>query len=298
MDSRLEPSEIRAGESSTLTVSLAGRGNVSRMPDLKVGALSRAKVYADEPVLKVHSGDRGQEGTKTMKWAIVPEKEGIYEIPPLSVSFFDTGLHEYRTMKTPLHALKVRPREKGETVVQMDRDKPKTVQGPVKKEIEELGHDILPAHTSIEALSTGLQIRSSGPIFWLIIVIPLLSYALTFWGVRSRRKSEASLAASRARRAERNLSRRCHKRGLLFTEISEAVRDYVNDRLGLSLGSLTPEDAGTILRARGVSETTLQAFKGLVQRIEDAVYTGQGNEPCHMGKEVPQLIRQVEKEIQ
>jgi len=295
--SRLEPSEIKAGESATLTVSLAGRGNVSRMPDLKVHELSRTKVYADEPVLKVHSDDKGQEGSKTMKWAIVPAKEGIYEIPPLSVSFFDTGLHEYRTIKTPLHKLKVLPREKGEAMVQRDQDKPKTVKGPVKKEIEELGHDILPAHTSIKDLSTGFQIRPGGPIFWLIIVIPLFSYAVTFWGLRSREKSAASLAASRARRAAKELSRRCHKRGLLFSELSEAIRDYVNDRLGLSLGSLTPEEAGTILRARGVSQTTVQELKGLVQRIEDAVYTGKGNEPCHMGKEAPQLIKQIEKEI-
>jgi hypothetical protein len=182
-------------------------------------------------------------------------------------------------------------------MVQRDQDKPKTVKGPIKKEIVEVGHDILPAHTSIKGLSTVFQIRPGGPFFWLIILIPLFAYAVTFWGLRSREKSEASLAAARARRAAKKLSRRCHKRGLLSSELSEAIREYVNDRLGLSLGSLTPEEAGMILRARGVSHTTVQAFKGLVQRIEDAVYTGKGNEPCHMGKEAPQLIRQIEKEI-
>ena len=71
----------------------------------------------------------------------------------------------------------------------------------------------------------------------------------------------------------------------------------MNDRLGLSLGSLTPEEAEAILRLRGVNQTVAQKFKGLVQRIEDAVYTGKGHEPCRMEKEVPQLIKQIEKEI-
>ena len=297
IDSSLEPSEIKSGESATLTVSLTGRGNISRMPDLKMQKLSHTKVYADKPVLKVRSSDKGQEGSKTMKWALVPAEEGTYDIPPFSVSFFDTSLHKYHTIMTTLHKLKVLPSEKGEAIVQRDQDKPKTVKGQLKKDIEELGHDILPAHTSIKDLSTGFQVRPGGPFFWLIIAIPFFAYAVTFWGLRSREKSAASLAVSRARRAAKELSRRCRKRGLLFCELSEAVRDYVNDRLGLSIGSLTPKEAGTILSERGVSQAAVQKFKGLVQRIEDAVYTGKGDEPCLLEKETLQLIRQLEEEI-
>ncbi len=297
IDSKLAPSEIKAGESATLTVSLAGRGNVNRIPDLKVHELSWAKVYTDEPVLKTRSGDKGQEGAKTMKWAVVPSKEGLFEIPPLSVSYFDTGVHEYRTIKSLLHKLEVRPREKGEALVQRAPDKPKTVKGPIKKEIQELGHDILPVHTSIKNLSTGFQVHPGGPFFWLIIFIPLFAYAVAFLGLRFREKSAASLAASRAKRAAKELARQCNDKGLLFSELSQAIRNYVNDRFGLSLGSLTPEEAEVILKERGVSHKTIQEFKGHVQRIEDAVYTGKGNEPCHMGKEAPQLVRQIEKEI-
>ena len=45
MDFQLAPSEIKAGESATLTVILKGRGNVSRMPDLKLPEMNRIKFY-------------------------------------------------------------------------------------------------------------------------------------------------------------------------------------------------------------------------------------------------------------
>jgi len=38
-------------------------------------------------------------------------------------------------------------------------------------------------------------------------------------------------------------------------------------------------------------------FEGLIQKIENAVYTGKGREPCHMGRDVSQLVKETEKEI-
>ena len=84
MDYQLSPSEIKAGESATLTVFLKGRGNVNRIPNLKMPALNRIKVYADEPVLEVKPDYEGFTATKTMKWALVPEEKGKYRIPSLS----------------------------------------------------------------------------------------------------------------------------------------------------------------------------------------------------------------------
>jgi hypothetical protein len=44
-----------------------------------------------------------------MKWAIVPEKEGLYRIPPLSISFFDPKNKRYRTVKSPPGTINVLP---------------------------------------------------------------------------------------------------------------------------------------------------------------------------------------------
>ena len=59
-------------------------------PDLKIPELDHIKVYADQPVLESTQDSEGLRGTKTMKWALVPEKEGRLEVPPVAVSYFDT----------------------------------------------------------------------------------------------------------------------------------------------------------------------------------------------------------------
>ena len=83
----IDPPRLKAGESATLTVKVEGRGNINRIPDMKMPELQEFKVYADEPVLTSEMDAAGIRGSKTMKWALVPEKEGTYTIPPLTVPF-------------------------------------------------------------------------------------------------------------------------------------------------------------------------------------------------------------------
>jgi hypothetical protein len=65
----------------------------------------------------------------------------------------------------------------------------------------------------------------------------------------------------------------------------------------LSLGSLTSDEAVDILASRGVNVKTSERLRRTLQELEDAIYTGKGQEPCHMGGDIPELIKQIEKEI-
>ena len=52
LESTIEPRQLKAGESVTLTATVRGRGNVKRIPELKIPPLDGLKIYADQPVLK------------------------------------------------------------------------------------------------------------------------------------------------------------------------------------------------------------------------------------------------------
>jgi hypothetical protein len=75
-----------------------------------------------------------------------------------------------------------------------------------------------------------------------------------------------------------------------------SIRDYLNDRFGLSLGSLTPDEASEILQSKGVSLDTAQELRTFLQRVEDAIYTGKGHESGDMGESIPRLVKAIEKE--
>lgn len=295
--SHLEPSKIRAGESATMTVLLSGRGNVKRIPDLKLPELEKIKVYADQPVLVEETDSKGLAGSKTMKWALVPEKEGEYQIPSLSISFFDTTSRQYRVIKSPALSLSVLPVEKTPARISPDVLKGHKTEGASKQEVRELGHDILPVHTSIKDLHSGIRSGVGGLAFWLILVIPFFVYAATFFIQKFHGKTTVSVAAARARKAAKTLTQQCRKGELSSNDLTSSIRRYLNERFDLSLGSLTPDEAADIVGSRGVSDTTTERLRTALQELEDAIYTGKGQETCDMGGDIPKLIKQIEKEI-
>jgi hypothetical protein len=77
----------------------------------------------------------------------------------------------------------------------------------------------------------------------------------------------------------------------------DGLREYLNDRLKLTLGSLTPGDAHRVLTAHGVKEDTARRFSEAVARLEDAVYTGKADEACPFAGDFPELIGRIEKEL-
>ena len=297
IESNLAPATIKAGESATLTVLVSGRGNVNRIPDLKGPELSHAKVYADEPVLKVETDAEGLAGTKTMKWALVPERQGHYEIPPLSVSFFDSTTHHYRVIKTRPLSLSVLPSQPQTLQASSQGADELPSEGSGKKAVEELGRDILPVHASAKDLAAGYRIRPGDGLFWLILLAPPFLCGLTFWGLKFREKSDQSIAATKAKKAAKNLIQKCRQGRMSSSELALSVRDFLNERFDLALGSLTPEEGAAILTSKGVNLETAERFRSLLQCLEDAVYTGKGHEWCERAEEVSKVIKQIQKEI-
>ena len=294
IESQLEPSTIKAGESTTLTVLLSGRGNVNRIPDLKIPELEYIKIYGDQPALEVVPDVKGLKGSKTMKWALVPEKEGNHQIPQLKISYFDTAQNKYRMISTSPHSITVLP------------GKPKKIQAtgdfPVetaraKQAVEELGRDIFPIHLSSEDITNSYSTWPKGLLFPIFLLAPVLIYAGTFLGMRLHRRSDQESAVTKARKAGKVFLKRYREGGLNWSQLDLLIRDYLNDRLDLSLGSVTAGEAVEILTANGVSFETADKLRSILQAVEDAVFTGRGNEYTDMGEEVPELIKEIDKEI-
>jgi len=295
IDSLLEPPSIKVGESAILTVSFSGRGDVDRIPDLKLPKLGKTRVYPDLSVLKMKPDAKGLTASKTMRWALVPEKEGQCEIPPLSISFFDTETKKYRVLKTSLHTLSVQAG--GKDQVSLAGKEGEATGGALKHSVRELGRDILPVRGSVEDLATGFRVQSGGLAFWMILLAPLFVYVGTFWRLKSQNRSDRAIAAIKARRAAKKLVRQCLQAGINSNDLALSIRNYLNDRFGLSAGTLTSDEAGVILESRGVSIETAKELRKLIGKLEDAVYTGKGDEDSEMGKQIPKLAKQIEREI-
>jgi hypothetical protein len=259
--------------------------------------LEETKLYADEPVLDVKTDSKGLAGSKTMKWALVPEKAGLYQIPLLTVSYFDTLNRQYREIRSSPHALSVLPGETESVQASDDRTTQAGANGPVKEPVKELARDILPVHTSIQELMTVHPTRPGGVFSLFFLFIPVFAYLLALFIVKFHKNSRATAAVTQARKAAGVFIKQCKKGRLGAAELTVSVRDYLNARFGLLLGSLTPDEAADILTSKGVRAETSEKLRAILREFENAIYTGKGSEPQATGEDLPKLVKQIEKEI-
>lgn len=288
--SSLDPSRIKAGESATLTVIVKGKGNLKRMPDLKLPGIENAKIYADNPVLEI-SEDDTLEGTKTMKWAIVPEKEGVYPIPELSISYFDTGKKAYQQIKSSAHSLTADPGT-GQMAVSPFGD----ARAAKKEAVEELGKDILPIHGDADLA----DVSGNSPaewLFWVLMVLPVIIFAFVAGSRKFAGNSPGKEAKSKAGKAGRILLKMLDEGEVTAELLYEGFRTYFNERFHLALGSLTPGDAAEILTSKGCSEETAKGMTLFLKELENAIYTGKGGEPVSSVNDIAAVIKKIEKEI-
>ena len=296
MWSKLDPVALKTGESATLTVSVSGEGNINRIPDPEMPELADVKIYADQPVLEpIQDGD-GLRGTKTMKWALVPEKDGYLEIPPVTVSFFDTEKHVYKTLKSSSYSLSVLPGKKEKIAISETNATAISRDSAVKQTVKELGRDIFPVHTAMQDFKTFSRLQRESWIFWTMLGLPLVLYLATLGGMKLRRHSRVGQPDMLAKKAARKFYKQYHKSEHTAVKLLLLIREYLNNRFGLSYGSLTAQEAFEILTSQGVGTETAEKTQKTMQRLENAEYTGKGMEAAAVDADLVPLIKRIEKE--
>jgi len=296
MWSKLEPVSLKTGESATLTVSVSGQGNVNRIPDLKMPELIHIKIYADKPVLESTQDSEGTKGSKTMKWALVPEKDGRLEVPPVAVSFFDTENQRYKTLTSSQYTLSVLPGKKETIKISEPNTAAVSDDGAVKQTIRELGRDIFPVHSAMQNFKTVNRLELESWLFWALLGLPVMLYLGTLGGMKLRRHSRAGQPEIMAKKAAGEFYKQYRRVEHSAGNLLQLIRDYLNRRFGLSYGSLTPQESVKILISQGVGAETADALQKIMRQLENAEYTGQGMQAAVIDSDLVPLIKQIEKE--
>ena len=106
---RLAPEQVEAGEAASFTVELAGSGNLSGLPDPTVPPLAGVELSKPQDASAQRVEGRRVESTRTWTWAVVPERAGDWELPPLEWVVFDPLAGRYETVATAPQALAATP---------------------------------------------------------------------------------------------------------------------------------------------------------------------------------------------
>lgn len=101
LTARLEPAQVRLGEASTLTVTLAGRGNVQGVAEPQIAPPPGLKVFPPQQQGEEKVVGTTVQGSRTWSWVIVPERAGQATLQVPEIPFFDPQSGRYKVASAP-----------------------------------------------------------------------------------------------------------------------------------------------------------------------------------------------------
>jgi len=298
-------SRLRVGDSTTLTVTVTGNGNLRDLVELSPEDMPGFKVYPDKPSFQADIRGDTLHGTKVFKKALVPLKAGTLEIPPQKVPYFDPEKGSYQIAGTAPITLTVEEDGEKEPLHLVTSA---ALPGS-KSSIKILGKDILPIHTG---LAGARRQAPSGMSLYATLASLLLPPCifLACYGRKRRqerletdqhivRRKEARKKANRLlREAKRRIRRPEDKE--YFGELSRSLKGLVGDKLNLNTLACTPVEIERCLLDKGMEEEKAQGVREFLEELEYDQYVStrlEAGEREARHKKAQKLLAQLGKRL-
>lgn len=277
----IEDNELAVGDSTTLTLTIEGRGNImdTEVPGIRLPE-DNFKVYRDAPATDVKLTPDGYSGKKIFRIALVPLKEGQYIIPPVRFKYYDTDIGDYKVITSHSLAIQARPSQETPAPEMYPAPRPAlNAAGSDKKDVIFTGHDILPLKENPGKLSS--RNGMSWLHFAIWVLVSALMYPVVVIATRLKRKTPDSSRqmAMKAKKALKDAA----KPGidgetflaLLYKAMTAAICALASHGEDIGKGaSLTHVEAEKILREKGLADDDIERTLELFKRIESARYSG------------------------
>lgn len=300
MDVSADKTETKTNDPITLTIKVSGRGNLKLLSDFEIDLPSDFEIY--EPKIKdnLSVGTNGISGYKTFEYLLVPHVAGKYEIPQITLSYFNPVKKQYKTLSSNEIELKILKGDGTENAPLLT--------GLSKQEIELRGKDI----RFIKVNKLNLQERNryyfGSYKYFILLILPfliLLTVVLMRKKIIESRRNVALLKMKKAtKKAKKQLkAAKKHLKKNNSTEFyistTTALNGYASDKMGIAAAELTKDKMKEELVERNVSEENIDKFLELIDNCNFARYApSQANFKLQdIYNQSVELISSIEKEI-
>ena len=258
---KAEASQTRmpAGTPFTLTVTLDGLTYLPRPGSLDLAG--RPEFTKRFRVLLDHDRDIS-DTVREITYTLRPLDEKVTEVPPVTVSYYDTKTDKFKTAASPAIPLQVTPGAK-----------------PVAEVADTSASEADP--TPLEDLDTarkrGFWTRSLLPQAVLVtagvIVLAVLAGGLMGRTVRRLKRQRAGFVIAQQQRREVSAARQqLHSTVRSATQVREVLHQLLRGRYGMPPGEITPSDAFEKLRQAGVPEELARECEVLLETCAAAEF--------------------------
>lgn len=263
ISAQLNKNELKAGDPLSLRIVVGGIGNLKLIKQPVVNFPKDWDKYDPKVTDKTKLTSNGLEGNMIYDILAVPRNQGHYTIPPVELTYYDTSLNQYKTIKTQSFEIEV---AKGDgsrsSVVDYSKDQPKDIKD-IKKGDAELH--------SVDNFFFG----SVG--YLMSLLIPFVAFVAMLVIFRKRAIDNADLVKMKGKKANKIATKRLRQANKLmlagksnefYDEVLRALWGYVGDKLNMPAEKLSRDNISEKLQSHNVDDNTISKFLSAIDDCE------------------------------
>ena len=250
LSARLEPQELRLGEAATLTVTLEGQGNIQGVLEPELPVLDGVRVYPPEQSSRSRVSGTRVHGEKSWKYVLVPDRAGNWEIPPLSIDYFDPYEPGFRVAEArPITLTALAPLASIPTIEISD------ARGSAPSPVPNLVIGAEPSEPSPGWHRKPLVLGGTATLIAALLILPVVRL------LRGRSQSRRRLCERLRRASTLRHGRRA------ADALESAWRDFLEERFEIPAGGVAQQWPQR-LRTAGLKPAGLAELRRLVEDLE------------------------------
>ena len=278
MKTQVDKTTVEVNQPVTMTVRIAGTGNIKSVAEPIIPELADFRVYQASARENVTRNNYDLGGTKIFEEVFVPRRPGNLKIPALTFNYFNPKTNRYEEVTSREVPITVVGGENmatsGELPFAPSGVKIGTQANDIRYLKQEMGH-----------LSKSGALVLDQPAYLILNALPILGLIGTVFYRRRQEKLASNVGYARARSATRQAQKRLARAKSLagqqdsekfFAEISLAVISFVADKLNISPHGLTSDRVAQLLREHGAAEEVVKQTIDLLRECDFARYTPTG----------------------
>lgn len=301
MKATLNKDSVNVNDAVNFKITITGSGNlkIASAPSLKLPP--DIEVYDPKITEDIKTGTSGASGSKTFEFLLIPRHYGVFTIPPITYSYFNTASGKYETLTTneySFYAKKVDDSQSGITVFG----------GVAREDVKYLGKDIRFIKNESGKLLKAGRVLIMERSFYAAYVFSFLAFMLILFVRREHIKRNSDLSLVRNRKAGKVAVKRLHAASMclknqqidkFYEEILKALWGYLSDKLNIPGSNLTRTTASEALLTKGISEDRITALNSMLDSCEYARFapSASGSEAEKIYAEASEFIKSVENTI-
>lgn len=264
--SSLPSSSLKSNQAASIIYTVTGSGNLKyiHMPDLNNLYPKQIEIYSPTVDTQVRTGASNVTGSVKYDYSFMPLEPGNYDIPALTLCYFNPATGKYEKSVAQGYALSV-AQGSGSAKSQT-------------RSTRSLNRELMEPDSNV--FDTTPFLWRFG--YWLFYIIPALALAFIVWYYRKLVALKADEMGMRSRKAGKVVARRlkmaslCMKRNdrdAFYEEMLKALWGYVADKLKLPTSELSRENVAGLLEKKGIDRAQTERFMHLIDECEFAKYS-------------------------